>query len=161
MNTTELAQRTCDPPPDVPDRFEVHDAKSANWVVRRIVESRAYAEHVKQWAELELRRAERDEQFFLTRFGPQLEAWARGEIARLRRKSVKLPAGTLGFRTDPPRLLVADETKLIRWCRASLPDAIKVETHVLKSLVKDHVRHTGECPDGAEVSGGGQRFYVR
>jgi hypothetical protein len=161
MNTTELAQGAFDPQPDVPDRFEVHDAQSANWVVRRIAESRAYADHVKEWAAIEIRRAERDEQFFLMRFGSQLEAWARGEIGRLRRKSVKLPAGTLGFRTDPPRLLVADEAKLISWCRTTLPDAVRVETHVLKSLVKDHVQRTGECPDGAEVSGGGQRFYVR
>jgi hypothetical protein len=144
-----------------PESFEVTDAVSANWVIRKIIEARTYAKHVTEWAEGELRRAEREEEFFLHAYGRQLEDWARAEIAKGRRKSIKLPAGTLGFRTDPPKLDVMDETKLIAWCRASLPTALRIETHVFKQHVKDHFTITGECPDGASISGGGQRFYVR
>jgi len=139
----------------------VDDATSANWVVRKIIEARAYAKHVKEWADGELRRAEREELFFLHSYGRQLEDWARAEIAKGRRKSVKLPAGTLGFRTDPPKLNVIDEAKLVAWCRAALPTALRIETHVLKQHVKDHLTITGEVPHGATISGGGQRFYVR
>lgn len=146
---------------DPPETFAVDDAASANWVVRKIIEARAYAKHVKTWAEAEQRRAEREEQFFYHRYGQQLERWVREQLERSRRKSVKLPAGTAGFRVEPPRLEVRDEQKLIGWCRRSLPEAIRVQTQVLKSLVKDHVRRTGECPDGAEVGGGNRRFYVR
>ncbi len=144
-----------------PESFAVTDAVSANWVVRKIIEARAYAKHVKEWAEGELRRAEREEEFFLHAYGRQLEDWARAEIAKGRRKSVKLPAGTLGFRTDPPKLDVMDETMLIAWCKQSLPTALRIETHIFKQHVKDHFTITGECPDGASISGGGQRFYVR
>jgi hypothetical protein len=144
-----------------PDTFVVDDAISANWLVRKIVEARAYAKHVKQWAEGELRRAQREEQFFLERYGQQLEAWARQQIANGRRKSVKLPAGTMGFRSNPPRLDVLDDKKLIEWCRSSLPTALKIETHILKQHIKDHFTITGEIPDGATITGGGQRFYVR
>ena len=35
----------------LPEGFCVHDADSASWVVRRVVEARGYAERVKQWAE--------------------------------------------------------------------------------------------------------------
>ncbi len=146
---------------DVPETFAVDDAASANWLVRKIVETRAYAKHVKEWADGELRRAEREELFFLHHYGRQLEAWARAEIAKGRRKSVKLPAGTVGFRTEPSKLDVADEAKLIAWCRRSLPGALRIQTHVLKQHVKDHVATTGECPDGTAISGGGQRFYVK
>jgi len=147
--------------PSAPDDFTVHDTSSANWLVRKIVEARAYAEHVKEWAALEIRRAEREERFFLERFGAQLEAWTRPQISDSRRKSLKLPAGTVGFRTEPLHLEVQDETKLIAWCQHNLPDAIRVQTQVLKSLVNDHVEKTGECPDGADIGGGGERFFVR
>ena len=152
-------------PPSVelepPESFAVNDAASANWLVRKIIEARAYAKHVKAWADAEVRRAEQEEAFFLHRYGHQLETWARQQIAEGRRRSVKLPAGTVGFRTDPPKLDVMDEERLVGWCRKALPAALRVETHVLKSLVKDHVAQTGECPDGAAVGGGGQRFYVK
>ncbi len=144
-----------------PESFAVTDAVSANWVIRKIIEARTYAKHVKEWAEGELRRAEREEEFFLHAYGRQLEDWARAEITNGRRKSVKLPAGTLGFRTDPPKLDVLDEAKLVAWCRTALPTALRIETHILKQHVKDHVVITGECPDGTAISGGGQRFYVR
>lgn len=144
-----------------PDTFSVHDSASANWLVRKIAEARAYAKHVKTWADAEVRRAEREEEFFLHHYGHQLEAWARDQIDTKRRKSLKLPAGTVGYRTVPPKLDVTDERKLIGWCRKSLPEALRVETHVVRSLVKEHLEQTGEVPDGAAVAVGGERFYVR
>lgn len=144
-----------------PEAFAVEDAMSANWVVRKVAEARAYAKHVKAWADGEVRRAENEEKFFVHHYGRQLEEWARVEIVGGRRKCVKLPAGTVGFRRDPPKLDVADEQRLIGWCRSALPEALRVETRILKSLVKGHVQQTGECPDGASMSGGGQRFYIR
>lgn len=158
--TTALAA----PPPvevDPPESFQVGDAASANWVVRKITDARAYAKHVKAWAEGELIRAQREEEFFVFRYGAQLERWARAQIERSRRKSIKLPAGTLGFRTEPVKLDVRDELRLIAWCRKTLPAALRIETHVMKQIVKDHIADTGECPDGAEVVAGQQRFYVK
>src|SRR5688572_33032791 len=55
--------------------FAVRDAATANWLVRKVKELRAYAAHVKVWAERELRVARRDEKFLLARYGPQLQAW--------------------------------------------------------------------------------------
>jgi hypothetical protein len=153
-----MAEPADDLPPSAPEGFEVRGRPSANWLVRKIVEARAYAEQVKEWAALEIRRAEREERFFLERFGHQLEAWTRPQISSGRRKSLKLPAGTIGFRTESVHLEVKDETRLIAWCQHHLPDAIRVQTQVLKSLVNDHLEKTGEC---ADIAGGGERFYVR
>jgi hypothetical protein len=146
---------------DPPQAFEVIDAASANWVVRKITEARTYAKHVKAWAEDEVIRAQREEEFFLFRYGQQLERWARSQIKSSRRKSIKLPAGTLGFRTEPMKLDVRDELRLIGWCRKTLPAALRIETHVLKQIVKDHFTSTGECPDGAEIVSGQERFYLK
>lgn len=146
-----------------PEGFSVRDEASANWVIRKIVEARAYAERVQTWAALESRRAEREERFFMQRFGPQLEVWARERIATLRgrRKMIRLPAGAVGFRTAPPHLSVLDESALLRWCKANLPLAIVVKEQVVKTTVKHHILTSGECPEGAEVVPGGQRFYIK
>ena len=67
---------------DLPDVFVVSDERSANWVVRKIVEARRYAMHVEAWAAGEIRRAQREEQRLLDRFGLQLEQWTAGASPR-------------------------------------------------------------------------------
>ena len=106
-------------------QFEVTHDNSANWVVRKIVEAEHYARRVKEWAEREIKCSQVEATFFRQRFGLQLEAWARQQLAHARRKCVKLPAGTVGFRTEPAKLNVTDEQKLVAWCRRSLPDALE------------------------------------
>ena len=72
--------------PEPDQRFEVTDENSANWVVRKIIESGTYVRRVKSWADMEIRRAQREEAFFRQRFGPQLEAWLQQQLAGARRK---------------------------------------------------------------------------
>src|SRR5688500_4009861 len=100
-----------DAPIPVPEAFHVHDQATANWLVRRIIEARQYAERVEDWAERALRRGKREEEFFMFRFGAQLEQWAREQIAvtQPHRNSVALPAGTIGFRLQPLRLEILEE----------------------------------------------------
>ena len=150
-------------PPSVPEAFAVRDAASANWVIRKVVEARKYAERVQSWATAELRRAEREEEFLLRRFGSELEAWARRQIESRHdgRKSVSLPAGMVGFRIEQARLDVTDERTLLAWCKTHLPAAIKTAESIMKTTVTDHIKTTGECPSGAEIGGGGEKFYVK
>ena len=174
-------------PPMVTEAFAVRDASSANWLVRRIVEARNYSDHVRAWAALEIRRAERDEQFFLQRYGAQLEAWARQELSACggRRRSIALPGGMIGFRRGHPHLLVLQPNELVGWCRAHLLDALVVEISATgavaetlwqfgqenctdakvsesfsKTILEQHVRNTGECPSGAEIVCG-EKFFVK
>ena len=104
--------------PQADDGFHVHDAATANWVVRKITEARLYAERVKEWAELERRRARREEEFLMRRFGAELEAWTRQQIDQQhgRNQTINLPAGRIGFRTESTRLAITDEQRLIAWC---------------------------------------------
>lgn len=147
---------------EVDEGFHVRDAATANWVVRKILEARAYAARVTAWAELEHRRAERDEQFLLRRFGVELEEWARQQIATQhdKRQSVSLPAGSIGFRVEPTKLCVTDEPALLAWCRQHLPSAIRTVESPMKTPLNDHLKTTGECPDGTTLIGGGRKFYV-
>jgi hypothetical protein len=149
--------------PEPADRFHIDSDEKANWLVKKIVGTYVIEERAQQWSEKEKRRACREREFFLHRFGAELEAWLQQKLQEEngRRKSVAPPAGLVGYRTEPSRLQVIDEAKLLDWCRRVLPDAVKVSETVLRSAVADHVRTTGECPDGAELAGGGQRFYVK
>ena len=148
--------------PVVPDQFVVNDAATANWVVRRIVQARQYRDKVEAWAAGEMRRAEREEAFFLGRFSQQLQAWVKAELgSQPRRKSINLPAGTIGYRTEATKLLIENDDRLLQWCRSNLENAVKTEHRVLRSRVMEHVAATGEVPDGTELGGGGEKFYVR
>jgi hypothetical protein len=187
MTTDSTTRQLQSEPPMVPEAFSVQDAPSANWLVRHIVESRRYADHVRAWAALEIRRAERDEQFFLQRYGGQLEEWVRAEIGARggNRRSIRLPAGTIGLRRERPHLLIHDTNELLGWCRTNLPDALVVEINAMgvdaaklrqfqsencaharaseslsKSVLERHVRDTGECPNGAEIACG-EKFFVK
>jgi hypothetical protein len=148
---------------EVEERFSVRDEQSAAWVVRKIVEERTHRQRVADWYEAETRRSERREQFLLYRFGAELSDWTRHQLSRQygKRRSIHLPSGTVGFRTEPTKVVVTDEITLIGWCRQHLPTAVKVVESVLKTEVSHHVKQTGECPDGAELAGGGEKFFIK
>ena len=128
----------------------------------KIVESRRYADHVRAWAAAEIRRAERDEQFFLTRFGGELENWCRQQIAKNggKRRSLNLPAGRIGIRARRAGLNLVDSPALLAWCRANLPDAIAITERIAKTPLQTFLEATGELPAGTEIIPAADHFYV-
>ncbi len=149
--------------PEPADGFHIDNDEKANWLVKKIVGTYVMEERAQQWSEKEKRRACREREFFFRRFGNELEQWLQQKLQAEngRRKSIALPAGVVGYRTESARMQIIDEAKLLDWCRRALPDAVKVSETVLRSAVADHIRATGEVPGGAELGGGGQRFYVK
>jgi hypothetical protein len=148
----------------VPRHFEIVDEKTANWLVRKIVAAREYGERVKEWAERERRRADREEHTLTFLFGRQIETWAKTEIEKLngRRKSLCLPAGTVGFRSQPSRLVVDDDAAVILWAKKECPAAIVVVEKLSRSILNDHFGQTGEVPEhGAHVERDAETFYIR
>lgn len=149
--------------PEPAETFHIDSDEKVNWLVKKIVGTYVVEERARRWSELELRRAARERDWLFRRFGTELEAWLQDRLKaeRGRRKSIALPGGTVGYRTDPPRLHVIDEMQLLRWCKRELPDAIKVSETILKTAVADHIRTTGEVVAGCELAGGAQRLYVK
>src|SRR5439155_13447674 len=109
----------------VPKQFAIDSQESCNWLIRKIVAAREYAAHVKEFAETEVRRAQREEMTLMFLFGRQAECCARAEVEQFhgRRKSLNLPAGVIGFRHVNPSLQVDDELVVLAWakenCRAA------------------------------------------
>jgi hypothetical protein len=189
MSATELEDLLPDAgaaPADVSIEQCVQDESAANRVVRRILDARAYRAKVERWAMQEMRRAEREEQFLLERFGGQLEAWTRQRIAvDGRMRSVRLPAGRMGFRTSPERLVVVDAAAASAWCCMNCPSAVKVtaaargeaavelmrvsrsinamlevRSEILLGEIRGVLRASGELPSGVSIVPGADRFYV-
>jgi hypothetical protein len=148
----------------VPDEgFQIHDAASANWALRLIVAERDYQTRTTAWYEAEMRRSKRREEWLMFHFAGQLEQWMRGELVKQygKRRSIQLPAGVLGLRNEPSKLIVLDERTLIRWCKSELPAAIRISEHILKTEITTYIKASGEVPPGAEVAGGGEKFYIK
>lgn len=146
-----------------PKNFSVVDLRSANWVIRKIHDARAYAEAVKEWAEAEAHRAQAEEDGLLLMFGPGLRAVLETEIERAkgRRKSVNLPAGTMGLRCEPQRLRVEDESAALEWARKHCPGAIRTTERISRTALNEHFARTGEAPTGCAVQEGAERFFIR
>ncbi len=150
--------------PEISSTFAVTDEASANWVVRKIIECRAYAQHCTEWCERECARAEHDEQFLLMRFGAQLREFLQTRLADQgnRRRSVGLPAGTIGFRKEPSRLVIDDEDAVRAWAKAHHPELLVVTERLSKSALDELVERTGEVPEsGVHVQPEQDRFYVK
>ena len=168
MSSEMLAGPQADADHDTPvvaEGFSVRDEASANWVVRRVIEARAYAERVEDWAEREVRRAKRDEAFFLGRYGHELEVWLRQRLAQEhRRRSIDLPAGTVGYRRQPPKLVILDEPEVIAWAEMACPDAVETvtRTRLIHRVLHSHVFESGELPPtGAELQDAHDSLYIR
>ena len=148
----------------VPKAFCIDSEDRANWLVRKIVAARDYSERVKAWCEQEQRRAAREEQTLLFLFGRQIERWARSEVAKLRgmRKSLRLPAGSVGFRSVGPRLVVDDERAVLQWAKVHLPDAVVVTEKLSKSVINEHAEKLGVIPDeGIHMEPASEKFFIK
>ena len=148
----------------VPKQFEITDDKTANWLVKKVMAARAYAQSVKEWADREARRAAREETTLLFLYQRQLETWCRAEIVSRggRTKSVSLPAGTVALRTVNESLQVDDETAVLNWAKENCPQAVTVVEKLSRAVLKQYFEATGELPDaGAHVEPARESFSIR
>ena len=149
---------------EVDPAFHVVNEQCANWVIRHVVQAREQASKAKAWAERECDQAERTEAFFMNRFGDELRAWLKTDLADSDRKSVDLPAGRVGTKKAPAKLVWLDDAKLLAWARKNLPAAVVVvpaTEHVSKSELIIKWKANGEIPDGADVQPSKDELYVK
>ena len=96
----------------------------------------------------------------IERFSGALECYLENNPPE-RGKSVTFPAGVIGTRRSSGSIDVLDVSAAVSWCRGNLPGAIRVEEKVQKKVLKDHLKRTGEIPDGIEYLAPEDRFYVK
>jgi hypothetical protein len=88
------------------ERFAITDEKSAAWVLRKYAAIDAEIEAIKAATLQRIEELQADRAGLERRFGGELEAWARQESEKRRRRTVTVPlAGmAISFRTVAPRL---------------------------------------------------------
>jgi hypothetical protein len=166
----------------------IDSEEEANWLVRRVKQEREYACRVEVWAATEIKRAQRREEYFLQRYGHQLERWLRQRLEdnRYRQRSVSLPAGNVGFRKAPSKLVVTDSSALLSWVKTNFtealqiqvcavgPDAIRlvewqaaqgldtrVTESVSKRLVNEHLSEAGDLPAGTALEPAREQLHIK
>lgn len=96
-------------------------------------------------------------------FAPVAERFCREKIRHGKTKSVKLEWGTLGFRTKPAKLVVADEAKVLAAAKANptMAAIVRMKESVAMEPLKAYVEASGEMPDGVELEPARENFYVK
>lgn len=146
--------------------FHITDESSAGWVLRKLAGIRAEQERIKKQAEQRQAELRADYEGLMNRFGAELEAFAREECERRRRKSVTLLDATLSFRRTAARLVVADEEAAFVEARTACPDAVQTITKLDATTYRRWAEgqlsvNGGELPAGCDWLPEGESFAVR
>ena len=139
-----------------PEHVSGNDQGLGDWVTK--VQAQIAAERIALKAMFKVRMGILDsrEAGLEWKFGPRLQAHVEAQLAEQggRRKSIAFAYGSAGFRKSR-RLEVHDEEAAIEWAEDNAPDAIKINTSLLKSAL----------PEGVEVPGveliEGDEFWIR
>jgi hypothetical protein len=143
--------------------FRVNSRSEAEWVLEKLTEAES------EIAALDKRKAvlisnieamqrehEHRAQWLRVRFGPELEEWARTELAGKKTRTLKTPFGTLSFRKRPEKLVVDEEEKAIAWAdKWGITDAIKRTEKLLISMIPPD-----KIPDGCHIEPEQDRFRI-
>ncbi len=155
--------------------FVIDTADKADWALRKIAkyqgainEAKALAEKRIQQINAWLAATEEDNQKQISFFGNILEPWAKEQMAGLKKRSMKLPAGTFGFRAQQPKF-IKDDDQLLAWAEKSAPEFVrqvpKLEWTELKKAAriveKELISPDGEVVPGVTVEEQPDKFYVK
>lgn len=142
--------------------FVIDSLAKAEWAMRKIS---WYLRKTKEVQELASKRiaqvqawADKQEEEYdrqIAVFEAMLQPWAMRELDGAKKRSIKLPQGTLGFRKAQPRF-EQDEKALLPWVKESSPEHLVIRETVNWNELKKLLTVAGELamtPDGEVVPG--------
>lgn len=113
--------------------FRVTDEASAEWVLEKIMNAEADAARdrlklkaVVERLEASIKASEKRAEWFRSRYGSELEEFARERLQDSKTKTLKLTWGSISFRTVKGGLRVADPEAALTWAKQYAPEAVKV-----------------------------------
>jgi len=148
--------------------FAVKDIASADWTLRKILraqhnieEREITAEAVRAKLNKWLAEANKPDLATIEFMQGKLESYVSDTLQGEKRRSVKLPSGTAGFRASPEHVEVQDEAAALAWCEANLPAAVKTKKYLSLTEIKASIKAGGAMPEAVRLAGGETRFYVK
>ena len=141
--------------------FVPTDEAGVDWFLKKRAALRAEAKLIRENAETMARQLEADAKFLEWKFGAPVQTWLREVLAGSKRrcKSKTLFHGTVGFRTEPPKVEFLDTGAAMAYAREHYRDAV-VESLDRKALEKRLVQ-TGEAVDFATLVPAEEKFYIK
>lgn len=164
---TELPEAPETATQDPQERFQIDSEERANWLLKKLAAIDAERALIKAQAKKRDEELKADHDSLMGRFGEQLRAWAREEASRRKRQGVTLMYGTLAFRAQPARLVVASEPDAITTAKVVCPDAVSVEAverfdrESFLAYATAQFEATGELLPGIDRQEAGESFSVR
>lgn len=151
-----------DAPAPVDDRFRIDSESKMNWFVGKLngydeADARIDAQYAAMKRDIANRR-----DGLKRRFMAEAEGWADANRPS-KGKSIKLLAGTVGWRENKGGPRIVDKAALMDWANENAPGLLVTEsiTKPDTSAVYAHFATTGEIPPGVEYVEPGDRFYVK
>lgn len=141
------------PPGDEPGGMDlIEHSELDEEAVRRLVRRLTAIDHemaeIKAWAETELRRLAAARNHILGATEPQLRAFLAAALGGGRRKVLKTPYGSLGFRKRPGRLETEHPEMAVDWARRACPEAVvRVVQLAPRHQEQALAWAAAECPD--------------
>lgn len=140
-------------PEEVSESFRIQDDRKAEWALGKIREAK---EELSKWeafygGKLEAIRKETQNTIdYMTFLLQQYFDTQERRVTKTGIEKYSLPSGEL-IRKPGGIDYEKDEEKLLAWCEKNLPDAVKVTRKSGWADVKNHIKATGEIPDGVTV----------
>ena len=139
--------------------FVPADAGGVDWVLAKCAAARAEAKLIRENAELMARECERKAEHLEWKYGANLQAWLRAELAGGKKRSIRLFHGVVGFRTKPAAVVVLNPVAALDWAKRNQPEAV-LEALDKKALNEDFVA-VGEIAGFARLAPAEEQFYIK
>lgn len=169
----------------IKESFTIDTADKADWALRKIAKYQGAIDEAKELAAKRtqqitawLTAIEEDNQKQISFFENLLEPYAKKQIEGQKKKSVKLPTGTFGFKAQQPKFELMEDGKTITaWAEKNAPDYIKKDpelkwgefkkTITTTKITENEIEKTiavdanGERIPGLTVEEQPDKFYVK
>ncbi len=148
-------------------RFEIRDAGSANWYLRKMRNLQTEKATIQAQTAAMLKAVDAQMERLRYLYEAQLQTWVQQELARRggRSKTLALHQGTVAFRTVPETLRVLSAREAVEYARAQGWDVIKtVETLDAERYKREATAarvETGELLPGLEVVPERESFTIQ
>ena len=134
------------------ERFVIHNDQMAEWAMGKIAQANAELKKWESFYKEKLEQAKAEADSTISYMSGLLQEYFDSQPHRVTKTGIEkysLPSGEL-VRKPGGLDYHRDEAVLLQWCLENLPDAVKVTEKVSWSDVKQHIKETGEIPDGVE-----------
>ena len=132
--------------------FQILNDQMAEWALGKIREAKAEQEKWEAFYGAKLEQIRKDTQNTIDYMTLLLQRYFDAQERRITKTGIEkysLPSGEL-IRKPAGLDYKLDDTALLAWCEAHLPEAVKVTRKAGLAEVKRYIKETGEIPDGVE-----------